>query len=240
MPLLDVRGLRKRYGTRTVVKGISIQVEPGEIVGLLGPNGAGKTTAFKMVVGLVDPTGGEIEYRGEPIRHEPMFQRARRGIAYLPQEPSIFGRLKVRENLEGVLELLGMSFARRRRLSDRLLEELGLSTLAEQLANTLSGGERRRLEIARALLVDPQLMLLDEPFSAIDPKAVHDIQEIIKTLRSRGIGILLTDHAVRETLSVTDRAYLIHEGEIQVHGQPETILANPIARKHYLGERFKM
>jgi len=223
-----------------VVCGVSLDVEAGEIVGLLGPNGAGKTTIFDMVVGLCQPDQGQILLNREPITHLPMYQRARRGIGYLPQEASVFRRLSVEENILAVLETLSLSKRERHTRADELLNELGLTNLRKSQAFTLSGGERRRLEITRALATNPSFLLLDEPFSGIDPIAVVDIQEIIQSLKKNNIGILITDHNVQETLSITDRAYIINEGSILEEGKPEAVVSSPQARAIYLGERFKL
>ena len=236
--LLETEKLRKSYGEREVVKGVSLRVRRGEIVGLLGKNGAGKTTTFGMVVGLVRPSSGAVRLVGEEINRLPMFKRARRGMGYLPQESSVFQRLSVRDNLLAVLETGGGPRRERKRRLALLLEDLGLEDLADSLAYTLSGGERRRLEVARALALRPRLMLFDEPFSGIDPITVGEIQSIIRGLRERGIGILLTDHNVRETISVTDRSYLIDEGEVFCHGAPGELAGNEEAKRRYLGDNF--
>lgn len=232
--------LRKSFKGREVVCGVSLEVEAGEIVGLLGPNGAGKTTIFDMVVGLCQPDQGQIFLNREPITHLPMYQRARRGIGYLPQEASVFRRLSVEENILAVLETLSLSKRERHTRVDELLNELGLTNLRKSQAFTLSGGERRRLEITRALATNPSFLLLDEPFAGIDPIAVADIQEIIQSLKKNNIGILITDHNVQETLSITDRAYIINEGSILEEGKPEAVVSSPQARAIYLGERFKL
>ncbi len=232
--------LRKSFKGREVVRGVSLDVEAGEIVGLLGPNGAGKTTIFDMVVGLCQPDHGQILLNREPITHLPMYQRARRGIGYLPQEASVFRRLSVEENILAVLETLSLSKRERHTRVDELLNELGLINLRKSQAFTLSGGERRRLEITRALATNPSFLLLDEPFAGIDPIAVADIQEIIQSLKKNNIGILITDHNVQETLSITDRAYIINEGSILEAGKPEEVVSSPQARAIYLGERFKL
>lgn len=232
--------LRKSFKGREVVCGVSIDVEAGEIVGLLGPNGAGKTTIFDMVVGLCQPDQGQILLNRESITHLPMYQRARRGIGYLPQEASVFRRLSVEENILAVLETLSLSKRERHTRVDELLNELGLTNLRKSQAFTLSGGERRRLEITRALATNPSFLLLDEPFAGIDPIAVADIQDIIQSLKKNNIGILITDHNVQETLSITDRAYIINEGSILEAGKPEEVVSSPQARAIYLGERFKL
>jgi len=232
--------LRKSFKGREVVRGVSLDVKAGEIVGLLGPNGAGKTTIFDMMVGLCQPDHGQIFLNREPITHLPMYQRARRGIGYLPQEASVFRRLSVEENILAVLETLSLSKRERHTRVDELLNELGLINLRKSQAFTLSGGERRRLEITRALATNPSFLLLDEPFAGIDPIAVADIQEIIQSLKKNNIGILITDHNVQETLSITDRAYIINEGSILEAGKPEEVVSSPQARAIYLGERFKL
>ncbi|MEK7448710.1 MAG: LPS export ABC transporter ATP-binding protein [Planctomycetota bacterium] len=238
--LLKVENLVKIYSNRRVVDGVSFDIKPGEIVGLLGRNGAGKTTTFKMTVGLVIPNDGRVYLNDQEITRLPMYQRARYGMGYLSQEPSIFQRLTVEENLLAILETLRLSKAERESEARRLLEEYGLLRLAKQLACTLSGGEMRRLEISRALITSPRLMLLDEPFSGVDPIAVSEIKEIIRGLKSKNIGVLLTDHNVKETLSVTDRSYIIDEGKILSSGTPVEIMNDPLARKKYLGEKFTM
>ncbi len=240
MHLLEIKGLSKSYDGREVVKGVDILVRRGEIVGLLGPNGAGKTTTFYMVVGIIPPNRGKIIFDNNDITNLPIHERARYGIGYLAQEPSIFTKLTVEENILSVLETLPISKAERRQRLKNLLEELNISHLAKNKAATLSGGERRRLEITRALVTNPSFILLDEPFSGIDPIVVNEAQEIIKELKERGLGILLTDHNVRETLSITDRAYLIAEGKILISGTAGELINNPQARQVYLGEKFRM
>ena len=240
MSLLQVEDLRKSYNRREVVKGINFLVEAGEIVGLLGQNGAGKTTAFRMTIGMIPSDGGRIIFKGEEVGKLPMYQRARRGMGYLSQEPSVFQRLTVAQNIEAVLETLHLSRTDRRRRRDELLDRLGLVPLAKAKAYNLSGGERRRLEITRALATQPQLILLDEPFSGVDPIAVNEIQSIVLRLRDTGIGILLTDHNVHDTLSVTDHSYIISEGVIEARGTPEELLENPRARELYLGDRLSI
>ncbi|HOX08815.1 MAG TPA: LPS export ABC transporter ATP-binding protein [Planctomycetota bacterium] len=236
--LLATENLRKTYGKREVVRGVSLQVRAGEIVGLLGKNGAGKTTTFSMVVGLVRPSVGEVRFMGKVINRLPMYRRARLGIGYLPQESSVFQKLSVSDNLLAVLETMPYGRTERLRRRDLLLEDLSLSRLAASEACTLSGGERRRLEVARALALKPRLMLFDEPFSGIDPITVGEIQAIIRGLRANGIGILLTDHNVRETISVTDHSYLIDEGVVFCKGTPQELATNDDARRRYLGENF--
>jgi lipopolysaccharide export system ATP-binding protein len=238
--LIQTRGLVKQYGGRRVVNGVDICVRPGEVVGLLGKNGAGKTTTFYMIVGLVAPTEGHVFMGDEDVTHMPMYRRARRGIGYLPQEESIFRKLTVEENLLAILETLPMTEDERDARCDELLRDFGLEHVRENVAITLSGGEKRRVTIARALVTSPQLLLLDEPFAGVDPMAVHDIQEIIIKLKAKGMGILLTDHSVRETLSSVDRAYIINDGLVLSEGTREFILNDPIAREIYLGHRFSM
>jgi len=240
MPLLQVRSVTKIYGKRKVVDGVSIEVDSGEVVGLLGRNGAGKTTTFRMVVGLVRPNGGAIDFKGEEISRLPIFKRARRGMGFLPQEHSIFQRLTVEENLLAILETMGISRANRRERAARMLEEYGLARLAPQKAFTLSGGETRRLEICRAMLTNPSIVLLDEPFSGVDPIAVRELQGFITQLRDRRIGVLLTDHNVRETLIICNRAYIIDEGRVLKTGTPAEIVADPLVRQRYLGTDFRM
>lgn len=240
MYLLETKLLRKSYKGRTVVDGVSIQIGRGEIVGLLGPNGAGKTTSFYMVVGAIRPDTGHIYFRGEEITHLPMYQRARLGIGYLSQEPSIFRKLTVEENVMAILETLDISHEERKRRLVRLLNELDIGYLAKNKAYTLSGGERRRLEITRALVTNPSLILLDEPFSGVDPIAVFEVQKILQKLKTQGLSILLTDHSVRETLSITDRSYLLCEGRIEVSGSSSFLAQDPKARELYLGHKFTL
>ncbi|HUB67372.1 MAG TPA: LPS export ABC transporter ATP-binding protein [Candidatus Methylacidiphilales bacterium] len=240
VPLIQTQGLVKQYGGRRVVNGVDIHVRAGEVVGLLGKNGAGKTTTFYMIVGLVPPTLGHVFMGDEDVTHMPMYRRARRGIGYLPQEESIFRKLTVEENLLAILETLPMTEDEREIRCDELLKDFGLEHVRENVAITLSGGEKRRVTIARALVTSPSLLLLDEPFSGVDPMAVHDIQEIILHLKERGLGVLITDHNVRETLSVVDRAYIIDEGRVLSEGTREFLLNDPIAREIYLGHRFSM
>ena len=239
MSLLEVEGLRKIYSRREVVKGIDYTVGAGEIVGLLGQNGAGKTTAFLMTMGMISNNGGRVYFQGEDIGSLPMYQRARRGMGYLSQEPSVFQRLSVSDNVLAILETLRLSRAERKRRLAELLDRFGLTHLAKAKAFTLSGGERRRLEITRALVTTPKLILLDEPFSGVDPIAVNEIQQHILKLRESGIGILLTDHNVYDTLSVTDRSYIISEGTIEASGNPRELFNNPRARELYLGDRIQ-
>jgi lipopolysaccharide export system ATP-binding protein len=239
-PLVRTEELVKEYHGRKVVNGVNLDVRAGEIVGLLGPNGAGKTTSFYMTVGLVKPTAGRVHFRGRDVTRMPMYQRARMGMGYLSQEPSIFRRLTVEQNVMAILETLPLSAAERRKRLQFLLEELKISHLARQRAYTLSGGERRRLEITRALVTSPSLILLDEPFSGVDPLAVHDVQQIVLELKERGLGILITDHNVRETLSVVDRAYLICEGKVLREGTSQFLVNDAVSRELYLGPRFSM
>jgi len=238
--LVETRELVKAYHRRKVVNGVNLKVQRGEIVGLLGPNGAGKTTSFYMIVGLIKPTAGRVFFQGRDITGEPMFRRARQGMGYLSQEPSIFRRLTVRENVMAILETLPLSARERRARLDVLLEELKIGYLADQRAYTLSGGERRRLEITRALVTNPALILLDEPFSGVDPLAVYDVQQIIMGLKAKGLGILITDHNVRETLAVVDRAYLICEGKVLREGTSSFLIHDEVSRALYLGPRFSM
>ena len=238
MEKLSAVGLIKIYGGRKVVNEIDLEIYPGEVVGLLGPNGAGKTTTFYMITGLIQPDGGHIYLDREDIGRHPMYIRARKGINYLPQEPSIFRKLTVGENIMAILETLDVAQEVRDRRLKELLAELDLSALADQYAYSLSGGERRRVEITRALVTSPKYILLDEPFAGIDPLAVADIQKIIFKLKSKGIGVIISDHNVRETLSVCGRAYIVNEGKILVEGDPETIANCEAARKIYFGEDF--
>ncbi len=238
--LVEASDLVKVYNRKRVVNGVHVNVKPGEIVGLLGPNGAGKTTSFYMIVGLVKPTAGRVVFNGRDVSQVPMYRRARMGMGYLAQEPSIFRRLTVKENVLAILETLPLTVRERRERLAFLLEELKISHLANQRAYTLSGGERRRLEITRALVTSPSLILLDEPFSGVDPLAVYDVQQIIIELKKRGLGILITDHNVRETLAVVDRAYLICEGKVLREGTQSFLVNDPVSRELYLGPRFSM
>lgn len=237
---ISTRGLTRDFGKRRVVDSVDIEVKGGEIVGLLGPNGAGKTTTFYMVVGLIRATRGKVFYDDDDITHVPLYRRARRGIGYLPQEPSVFRKLTVKQNLEAIAETLDIPKSARGKVVDAHLEELGLTGLAAQRAYTLSGGERRRLEISRALVTKPRFLLMDEPFSGVDPISVAEVQKIILSLSESGIGILITDHNVRETLSIVNRAYLQHEGKILVEGSSEFLINDPQSRKFYLGDAFKL
>ena len=236
--------LVKRYGPRTVVKGVTADVRRGEVVGLLGPNGAGKTTTFYMVVGLIRPDGGTVQLEragaGRDITRLPMHERARAGIGYLAQENSIFRKLSVGDNLRLIWEMNGIDAEERERRLPALLGEFGLGELVDARGDSLSGGERRRVEIARAIATEPAFLLLDEPFTGIDPIAVADIQAMIRQLRERGLGVLITDHQVRETLAIVDRAYIMNDGKIEVSGSAETVLQSPVARKFYLGEGFRL
>jgi len=240
MHLLETRNLYKSYDGRQVVKGVNLLVKRGEIVGLLGPNGAGKTTTFYMIVGIIHPNQGRIIFDNEDITRFSIHKRSRYGIAYLAQEPSVFRKLTVEENIMAILETLPLSRRERKKRLHMLLEELNIAHLAKNHAYTLSGGERRRLEITRALVCNPSFILLDEPFSGIDPIVVSEVQEIIGDLKNKGLGILLTDHNVRETLSITDRAYLIAEGRILISGSAQDLINDPRAREIYLGEKFRM
>jgi lipopolysaccharide export system ATP-binding protein len=240
MSELRTISLKKRYGTRTVVQDVSLSVKSGEVVGLLGPNGAGKTTSFYMIVGLCATDGGEIFIDDQDITHLPIHRRARLGLAYLPQEASIFRRLTVAENILAVLELQGYAPAEMNTRLEALLNDLHITHIRDNPAISLSGGERRRVEIARALATDPRFILLDEPFAGVDPIAVLDIQKIIRFLKERGIGVLITDHNVRETLGICDRAYIINAGSVMAEGKPDEIIYNEGVRKVYLGEHFKL
>lgn len=237
---LEAQDLVKVYGPRTVVKGVSLNVDQGEIVGLLGPNGAGKTTSFYMIVGFVQPNGGSVLLDGEDITQLAMYRRARRGIGYLPQEASVFRKLSVEDNIKAVLELTELSKAEQKDRLEALLDEFRLHKVRKSNGDTLSGGERRRTEIARALATDPKFILLDEPFAGIDPIAVEDIQYIVAKLKTKNIGILITDHNVQETLSITDRAYLMFEGNILKSGTAEELAADEMVRKVYLGQNFEL
>jgi lipopolysaccharide export system ATP-binding protein len=240
MPTLRTQELTKTYGGRTVVRGVSLDVSSGEVVGLLGPNGAGKTTTFYMTVGLVAPDSGRVLLDGDDVTTDPMYVRARKGVGYLPQEPSIFRGLTVEQNIMAILETLPLSAAQRRQRLHDLLAELGLAHLARAAAYTLSGGERRRAEITRALVMSPRFILLDEPFAGIDPIAVADIQKIIFHLKERGIGVLITDHNVLQTLKITDRAYIVTDGAIFRSGTPAALAADEEVRRIYLGQDFRL
>lgn len=238
--VLQTEKLVKIYGGRAVVNGIDIYVNEGEVVGLLGPNGAGKTTTFYLIVGLVRPNGGKVFFQERDVTRLPMHRRAKLGMGYLPQEESIFRKLTVEENILAILETLPLSRRARRRSCEELLRQFGIENLAKNQALTLSGGEKRRLTIARSLVTNPRLMMLDEPFSGVDPIAVAEIQQHISNLRRSGLAILITDHNVRETLEIVDRAYLIYEGRVESHGTREFLINDPVSRQLYLGERFRM
>ena len=241
MPLLEARGLVKAYGGRgKVVDDVSFQVEPGEIVGLLGPNGAGKTTSFRMTIGMIRPDAGEVLFLGQTVTRLPMFRRAALGMGYLSQEPSVFRNMTVEENILAILETLPLDRRRRAELLETHLAELGLTPIRKSVAHAISGGERRRLEITRSLVTSPKLMLLDEPFVGIDPIAVQEIQSIVLKLKERGIGVIITDHHVRETLSITDHAYIICEGRILRQGTSRELVNDDVVRRIYLGEKFTM
>lgn len=237
---IEVKNVVKTYGKRNVVDGVSLRVDQGSIVGLLGPNGAGKTTTFYMIVGLERPTTGTIFIDGDDVTAMPMYQRSRFGIGYLPQEASIFRKLTVEDNIMAILETTAMSRAERKVKQESLLEEFHVTHVRQRLGSELSGGERRRVEIARSLATDPFFILLDEPFAGVDPIAVADIQEVINYLKQRGIGVLITDHNVRETLSIVDNAYILNEGKILISGNSATIASSEIARKFYLGDKFSL
>lgn len=238
--VLKSEGLVKIYGKRTVVNNVNVEIRQGETVGLLGPNGAGKTTTFYMIVGMIRPQKGRIYFGGEDITRLPMYRRARKGIAYLAQEPSVFRLLSVEDNLLAILETLPLSRRQQREKAQALMDDLNISRLAKNKAVTLSGGERRRLEICRALATDPKFILLDEPFAGVDPIAVEDIQKIVAGLRERGIGVLITDHNVHETLSITDRAYLLYEGTVLMEGRAWDLAHDAEARRLYLGDNFRL
>jgi len=238
--LIRTEKLVKAYKGRKVVREVDINVKAGEIVGLLGPNGAGKTTSFYMIVGLVRPSGGKVFFNGKNVSSVPMYKRARMGMGYLSQEPSIFRKLTVQDNVMAILGTLPISHKERKRRLAQLLEELKIGHLAKQRAYTLSGGERRRLEITRALVTNPSIILLDEPFSGVDPLAVHDVQDIVRDLRDKGLGVLITDHNVRETLAVVDRAYLLCEGQVLREGNSDFLVNDEVSRELYLGPRFSM
>jgi len=239
-PILRTEKLVKIYGGRAVVNGVDINLRRGEIVGLLGPNGAGKTTSFYMIVGLVRPNGGRVLFQDQDVTNLPMYRRARMGMGYLPQEESVFRKLTVRENIMAILETQPLNRRERESRCEELLTQFGIEHLSDNTALTLSGGEKRRLTIARSLVTRPSLLMLDEPFSGVDPIAVYDVQQIISNLRDTGLGILITDHNVRETLSIVDRAYLISEGRVESEGSKDFLINDPISRQLYLGERFKM
>ncbi len=238
--IIETKNLVKIYGQRKVVNDVSLSVEQGTVVGLLGPNGAGKTTTFYMVVGIVKPDAGSVLIDGHDIGQLPMYQRARMGIGYLPQEASVFRKMTVEENLMSILETTSLSYEEQVKKRDELIEEFGIGHIRKNLGTALSGGERRRVEIARSLVTDPAFILLDEPFAGIDPIAVADIQSMIVHLSKRGIGILITDHNVRETLSIVNKAYILNNGKVLLHGDSESIANDPVAKKYYLGKDFRM
>ncbi len=241
MSILQVEGLVKSFGRRRVVDGVDFHVEKGEIVGLLGPNGAGKTTCFRMTCGMIEPDKGQVSLVGQDVTNWPMYLRARDGgMGYLAQESSVFRKLNVQQNLLGMMEMLGMDRRTRKKRCETLLEQFNIAHIRRSRAGTLSGGERRRLEIARCLVSDPQIILLDEPFTGIDPVTIDGIQEIIRQLREHGISILITDHQVRETLAITDRSYVIRSGQVLCHGTPSEVTSNPEARKYYFGESLHL
>ncbi len=241
MPMLEARGLVKIYGKRRVVDGVDFEVHDGEIVGLLGPNGAGKTTSFRMTCGMIEPNAGKVTLGGKEVTNWPMYRRARDGgMGYLAQESSVFRKLTVEQNLLGMMEMLGVDRAARKKRCDELLEEFQIEKLRKSYAQSLSGGERRRLEIARALVSDPKIILLDEPFTGIDPVTIANIQKIIRRLAEGGISILITDHQVRETLQITDRSYVVRAGKVLCHGSPREVTSHPEARKHYFGEDMEI
>ena len=239
MPLLTARDLRKTYGGRRVVDGVGFDVDPGEIVGLLGRNGAGKTTSFRMAIGMITPEAGRVIFRGEDVTNLPMYRHALAGMGYLSQEPSVFQRLTVEQNLLAILETVGLSRIARRQRADELLQQFGLRHKARDAARTCSGGERRRLEIARSLVTQPRLLLLDEPFAAVDPHTVEELQEEVRRLASQGIAILVTDHNVQQTLRICDRAYILHEGRNLREGDPRSIINDPVVREAYLASTFR-
>ncbi|MBI5739289.1 MAG: LPS export ABC transporter ATP-binding protein [Nitrospirae bacterium] len=240
MHSLEVSGLKKNYNGKTVVSDISLNIRSGEVVGLLGPNGAGKTTTFYMVLGLIIPDAGEISLDGEKLNNVPMYRRARKGIGYLPQEASVFRKLKVEDNIKAVLEMTDADKKTREEKLKDILEEFNLVRISGSLGYQLSGGERRKVEIARAIAVDPVFMLLDEPFAGIDPLAVNELKKTLRQLADKGIGLIITDHNVRETLSITSRAYIISDGRILAHGTPEELVADELVKKSYLGEEFRL
>ncbi len=239
MPLLDIKGLVKTYSSRRVVDGVDFHVDQGEIVGLLGPNGAGKTTTFRIVMGIIKSEAGSVKLMEEDVTHLPMYKRARHGMGYLSQEPSIFRNMTVEDNVLSILETQNLSRSQRRERLVELLSDMNLARLSKSVAHTLSGGERRRLEICRALVASPSILLLDEPFSGVDPKACEDIQKIIYSLQERGISILITDHNVFETFTIVDRAYIIRNGKVLKHGAPQELVEDPEARRLYLGDKFE-
>jgi lipopolysaccharide export system ATP-binding protein len=240
MHSLEISGLKKSYNGKPVVSDITLSINSGEVVGLLGPNGAGKTSTFYMILGLIHPDTGEIYLDGENLNGSPMYKRARKGIGYLPQEASIFRKLKVEDNIKAVLEITDIDRDAKKEKLKHILEEFNLNPIAKSYGYHLSGGERRKVEIARALAVDPVFILLDEPFAGIDPLAVNELKNTLRQLTEKGIGLIITDHNVRETLSITDRAYIISDGQILAHGNPDELIANELVKRSYLGEGFKL
>ncbi|GBD95178.1 lipopolysaccharide export system ATP-binding protein LptB [bacterium BMS3Abin06] len=240
MHSLEVRELKKSYNGKPVVSDISLNINSGEIVGLLGPNGAGKTTTFYMILGLITPDSGDISLDGENLNNSPMYKRARKGIGYLPQEASIFRKLKVEDNIKAVLEIIGIDKKTKQEKLESILQEFNLVPIAKSYGYHLSGGERRKVEIARAIAVDPVFILLDEPFAGIDPIAVNELKKTLLQLTDKGIGLIITDHNVRETLSITDRAYIISDGQILAHGAPTDLISNELVKRSYLGEEFRL
>ncbi len=240
MHSLEIAGLKKNYNGRPVVSDISLNINSGEVVGLLGPNGAGKTTTFYMILGLITPDAGDIILDGESLNNAPMYKRARKGIGYLPQEASVFRKLKVKDNIKAVLQLTDTDKKTQEEKLNTIIEEFNLEHITENLGYQLSGGERRKVEIARAIAVDPVFMLLDEPFAGIDPLAVNELKKTLRQLADKGIGLIITDHNVRETLSITDRAYIISDGNILAHGIPGDLVADELVKKNYLGEEFRL
>ncbi len=240
MHSLEIKGLKKSYGGKPIVSDVSLNINSGEVVGLLGPNGAGKTTSFYMMLGLINPDSGDIYLDGENLSQAPMYKRARKGIGYLPQEASIFRKLRVDENIKAVLEVTGIDKQSKEKKLQSILEEFNILPLAKRYGHHLSGGERRKVEIARALAVDPVFILLDEPFAGIDPLAVNELKNTLRQLTEKGIGLIITDHNVRETLSITDRAYIISDGRILAHGEPEDLIADELVKRSYLGEGFRL
>jgi len=240
MHSLEIKGLKKSYNGKQVVSDTTLNINSGEVVGLLGPNGAGKTTSFYMILGLISPDSGDISLDGEKINDLPMYKRARKGIGYLPQEASIFKKLNVKDNIKAVLEISEPNAATRQEKLNRILEEFHLNSFSDRFGYQLSGGERRKVEIARVIAVDPVFILLDEPFAGIDPIAVNELKMTLKQLTEKGIGLIITDHNVRETLSITDRAYIINDGRILAHGAPEELVSNDMVKRAYLGEGFRL
>jgi lipopolysaccharide export system ATP-binding protein len=240
MHSLEVSGLKKSYNGKPVVTDISLHINSGEIVGLLGPNGAGKTTTFYMILGLIHPDAGNIDLDGENLNNSPMYKRARKGIGYLPQEASIFRKLRVEDNIKAVLEITDIDNGTKQEKLENILQEFNLLSIAKSYGYHLSGGERRKVEIARAIAVDPVFILLDEPFAGIDPLAVNELQKTLRQLTDKGIGLIITDHNVRETLSITDRAYIISDGQILAHGVPNELITNELVKRSYLGEGFRL